>query len=196
MYTRILKRRKILFLLFSPLALSVACLRQSLPTPAQVAPCLPSSLMGDALANSAYESFAGGSSLFAQPVTAAVSGTLTEIRLKFTITSSNNIIFGLYTDNGGQPGTLLTSSGSPTLVGTGLIALPVAAVSVTQGIPYWLAVYISNIGTPTLGISHSIPAYLYISGAPAYNALPNSAPIFPTPIPNGYGLSFEGDMCQ
>jgi hypothetical protein len=79
---------------------------------------------------------------------AAASGTLSTLSLYVdSASTAQQIIIGLYSDNGGNPGTLLTSA-STTQVSVGAWnTLTVPGVNITSGTKYWIAILGTQTGT-------------------------------------------------
>jgi outer membrane protein assembly factor BamB len=81
--------------------------------------------------------------------TANVSGTVNSLTVYLDTSSTAATVYvGLYSDNGGHPGTLLTqgSKTSPTAGSWNTIAVPGAPI--TGGTNYWLAILGTTSGTP------------------------------------------------
>ena len=80
------------------------------------------------------------------PYVAINSGTANTLEVYVDSSSTAaNVSIGLYSDNNGNPGTLL-ESGTETTVTPGWNAISVSGVSVTAGTTYWLAI-LSTSGT-------------------------------------------------
>jgi len=81
-------------------------------------------------------------------VTGAGCGTVNSLNLYVDASSTaRTIVVGLYADNAGEPGALLTqgTTSSPVAGAWNKIAVP--AVGVTSATPYWIAVLGTNSGT-------------------------------------------------
>lgn len=70
-----------------------------------------------------------------QKSTALSSALLTEIRI--SAIHATNAMFAVYTDNAGEPGTLLASTSSAA-VGIGDNTIPIGSISLVSGSAYWL----------------------------------------------------------
>ena len=82
--------------------------------------------------------------------TATASGTLSTLAIYVDSTSTTGRLYaGLYTNNAGNPGTLLTQGNITTITAGAWNTISVPAVSVTSGTSYWIAV----LGT-TSGVIH------------------------------------------
>ena len=99
----------------------------------------PAMLVGDKLVAPSSDSNGAG---FAQAVSyqAATSGTTTDIDLYVNSgTTATKLLLGVYSNNGSQPGSLLTSGSiSSPRAGT-WNDVTVGAVTLTQGTSYWIA---------------------------------------------------------
>lgn len=73
-------------------------------------------------------------------ITAATTGSLTSLSFYLdAATTATKMFVGLYSDNNGHPGTLLTSSSSATLQKSTWNNIPVPPASVSAGSKYWFA---------------------------------------------------------
>lgn len=57
------------------------------------------------------------------------------------------LTIGLYTDNGGDPGTLLTQASTTQMTAGTWNTIPVSPVSITSGVAYWIAILGTQSGT-------------------------------------------------
>lgn len=81
--------------------------------------------------------------------TANVGGTLATISVYLDSRSTAARLYaGLYTDNSGHPGTLLTQGSSTTLTPGAWNTISVTPVGVTAGSSYWFAILGTTSGTP------------------------------------------------
>ncbi len=130
---------------------------------------------------------------------AAASGTISNLHF-YTLTGGVTFDVGIYSDNGGQPGNLLASSGV-SIDGSGWNTAALDnPVNISNGTNYWMAVcfgQFTTIGTGStgsyqsqLGSSTFLPSS-YTGGAVPY---PGSLPIYadlcplaPTPTPSPTG---------
>ncbi len=99
----------------------------------------PTSLVGDSnIASGLDENSAGRAEAF--QATAGASGTSTKLEAYVDATSgATQLVAGIYSDNGGHPGTLLAQGtlSSPTAGAWNTVPLP--STSITQGTTYWIA---------------------------------------------------------
>jgi hypothetical protein len=81
-------------------------------------------------------------------VTGAACGVLNSLSLYVDASSTaGTIVVGLYADNAGHPGSLLTQGSTTAPVAGAWNTIPVPPVSVAAGIPYWIAVLGTTSGT-------------------------------------------------
>jgi hypothetical protein len=101
---------------------------------------VPTILLGTStLTNVADNNSAGSAEAF--PVTASASGTLDLLTIYIDSgNAASQLVVGLYSDNGGHPGTLLTQATSSTLTSSTWSAVTVPAAPVTSGVKYWVAI--------------------------------------------------------
>jgi hypothetical protein len=131
--------------------------------------------------------------------TAPSNGTLRDIQ---TTTSQNNPIIlqgGIYSDNSGQPGNLLGSSGSVTTAAAGSVTLYITNppnVSLVSGTAYWLA--INNPASPSYTAGYEA---MGTSGeSPVMNSSCNCS-VLPSTWPSGSyftgsSLPIYADYCE
>jgi Viral BACON domain len=80
--------------------------------------------------------------------TAVSTGTLTSLSLYVDSTNTaKRITLGLYTDNSGHPGTLLTQATSTAATSGAWNTLAVPPVPITTGSRYWIAILASSTGS-------------------------------------------------
>lgn len=98
--------------------------------------------------------------ILANIFTASSSGRIDELRVK--LNASSNFIAALYEDNGGEPGSLLASSG--VISGTaGWNIADITDINITLGTKYWIGVitqaksYIMNSGSGNSEMVFSYP---------------------------------------
>lgn len=83
------------------------------------------------------------------PATAAVSGQVGSVNLFLDESSTATTVYvGIYRDASGQPGTLLTQGSATQLFPGTWNTVPITAVSLTTGTPYWIAVLGASGGKP------------------------------------------------
>lgn len=148
-------------------------------------------------------------------VTATAGGALSTVLTFFNTSFATTVTMGLYTDSGGQPGTLLESWSAPTVSQDtpGLITLTsVVHPVLTSGTPYWFVINPPNanrIGTwyqnnqgVNGGMSYgssanSLSSTLNSSGAtPAIQLNAAAGPVpTPTPLPPSIFLTLIGLAC-
>lgn len=76
-----------------------------------------------------------------QKITAGLSGVLTSIEMTFSAVATGNLKYGLYTDTGSQPGTLLATSATIVNPAVGVVVAAVSAgPTLVAGTNYWVAV--------------------------------------------------------
>jgi hypothetical protein len=99
----------------------------------------PTILMGTStLTNVADSDSAGSAEAF--PVTASASGTMNSLTIYVNSgNAASQMVVGLYVDNGGHPGALLTQGTSSTLTSNTWATVTVTATNVTSGVKYWIA---------------------------------------------------------
>jgi hypothetical protein len=104
----------------------------------------PPVLLGDQnLEASLYSQPAGQAKAF--QYTASTSGTVTQLQLYLDASSTaNQVQVGLYADNAGHPGALLSQGTLSAPVARGWNAVPVAPATVTQNTNYWIAILSPN----------------------------------------------------
>jgi hypothetical protein len=96
---------------------------------------IPNNLLGIDYGSQSWD--IGASYLIFAKFTATLNGIMSQFRL--TGRASGNIKCGLYSDNAGEPGTLLNASGGISIAsGYNILSFPETAVN--SGITYWLAV--------------------------------------------------------
>jgi hypothetical protein len=80
--------------------------------------------------------------------TATANGTLGSLSIYLDASNSvQQLTIGLYSDNGGHPGTLL-AQGSTTQMTNGVFnAISVSPVNIISGTPYWIAILGTQSGT-------------------------------------------------
>jgi hypothetical protein len=166
------------------------------PTATVAATCNPETALGNEFAGSATMTV-DGVVLYAQPETALVSGNLTNISVNIKsqpIFGPVAGIVGVYSNNGGQPGTLLASSAKFTSVTTGPNRFSVPGLAVTQGTSYWLVFYIDTLNSGGLGIGSAGAPGPLLKEAVNLDTLPASYPGGSTET--NAVLDIEGDICQ
>ena len=105
--------------------------------------------------------YTGGSSLSGfdytvyQPVTLSGSNEITDVRIKISATGSGNAKVAVYDDDGSGtlPNTLLGSSASTTISGTGWQSIPLSSAIQTSETLVWVAVKFSTTSTTMYGAS-------------------------------------------
>ncbi len=129
-------------------------------------------ILGDKYETQSGDSGNTQNAVFVFPVTADVSGTLAEVRVQCTESSSNKIKAVLYADSGGSPGALIAS-------GTEVIGVAANVVSsfpfgsppaLTSGTDYWIGIMFDNASLPNWVTTADSTSYIktntYASGAP------------------------------
>ena len=167
------------------------------PSPTVVATCNPETALGNEFAGSSTF-LAGQQAIYAQPETASVSGNLAEVFLNVHVPPfAMNGMIGVYSDNAGQPGSLLAHSALFTSLTTGPNVFPVPPVAVTQGTRYWLVLYISspNGGNLTLGEAPA-PGPLVQYSTLRLNTLPLSLSGLTITGEFNAALNMEADICK
>lgn len=107
-------------------------------------------------------------------VTAVSSGSFNSINIYLNSNNaSTNLIVGLYTNSGNNPGTLLTQGSSTALTGNAWNSITVPAVSVTAGTPYWVSV-LSTAGVPRFRDRSSGPCTSQTSSQTNLTSLPTT----------------------
>jgi len=109
----------------------------------------PLSLAGsDGAGNSTVAIRAGEARAFGSVATA--TGLVTELAVQLDRkTETRQFIAGIYADNGGQPGNLLTKGVARKAKSGRWYRLPVAAAAVAAGTPYWIAILNPDRGHDT-----------------------------------------------
>jgi hypothetical protein len=80
--------------------------------------------------------------------TSVSTGTLATLSLYLdTTNTATHITLGLYTDNSGHPGTLLTQATTTTTTSGAWNTVAVPPVAITSGVKYWIAILASSSGT-------------------------------------------------
>ena len=80
--------------------------------------------------------------------TASASGTLASLWLYLDSTSTaTKVVLGVYSDNGGHPGTLLAQGGSTALASGTFNKITVPVTQITAGTTYWFALLAPVSGT-------------------------------------------------
>lgn len=108
---------------------------------------------------------------FAYPVTVATSGEFSQIQAFVDILGSSSVVFGLYDDQNGQPGTSLASSSQINLnyvQNDAWISGALDPVFVSAG-TYWLAITISS--NIELHVSPNVVAQTYQTAMPEQNGM-------------------------
>ncbi|MGO9446089.1 MAG: carboxypeptidase regulatory-like domain-containing protein [Thiobacillaceae bacterium] len=109
-------------------------------------------------------------------------------------TTAKTLFVGLYSDSGGHPGTLLTQGSSTTLTSAAWNTVPVPAVNITTGTPYWMAV-LGTGGTIRVrdgsGCTSVSSTQSNLSSLPANWSSGSSWPTCPLSA-YGYGTSSSG----
>jgi hypothetical protein len=96
-------------------------------------------LLGDSSVDPAPDNDPAGMAEAFQ-VTAASSGTLNTLHIYLDSSSkATKVVLGLYSDGGGNPGTLLVQSSTATPAAGAWNAITVAPTQVTAGVTYWIA---------------------------------------------------------
>jgi hypothetical protein len=105
--------------------------------------------------------------------TASTNGTLTSMRIYLdTASTTTKLYIGLYTDNAGHPGTLLTQGSSTQFTKGGWNTIPVTETSVSGGAKYWIAILGTASGTPFFRDRHNGPCKSETSGQKGMSSLP------------------------
>lgn len=131
-------------------------------------------LFGNQVVESNVDSNSRGSAEAFQ-TTANANGTLSSMRVYLDSTSSAaKLYIGLYNDNGGHPGTLLTQGSSTQLISGGWNTIAVTGASVTGGTKYWIAILGTTSGTPFFRDRHNGPCKSEGSGQTSLTALPTT----------------------
>jgi hypothetical protein len=100
----------------------------------------PAILLGSSTLTSVADNNGAGSAE-AFPVTASASGTLNSLTIYVDSgNAASQMVVGLYADNGGHPGALLTQGTSSTLTSSTWSSVTVTAANVTSGVKYWVAI--------------------------------------------------------
>ena len=105
-----------------------------IPTP----PCAGATIMGYTTVQPASLYIPGSTAAYLQ-VTAPISGTVSNLQF-FNKSSVVSVTMGIYSDNGGQPGSLLSSGYITSLPNWNIVSLN-TPVTVASGISYWLAIW-------------------------------------------------------
>jgi hypothetical protein len=72
---------------------------------------------------------------------ATTAGTLSDLELYIDQGSTaTSVVAGVYTDNGGRPGTLLTRGGANSLANAAWNDIPLLTTTITAGATYWVAI--------------------------------------------------------
>lgn len=79
----------------------------------------------------------GSSFLWAVSISVTETQDINTLGIKFG-TAGNNSGMGIYSDNGGEPGTLLAETGKHA-ISTGWHSASIPTISLTGGVTYWLA---------------------------------------------------------
>ena len=152
----------------------------------------PVVLIGSQTIQSGHDSDNSGQSEAFQAL-AAYSGVLNSLVVYLdSSTSATTLFVGLYSDSGGRPATLLTQGSSTTLTSAAWNAVPVPAVNITTGTPYWIAV-LGTGGTMRIrngsGCTSVSSAQSNLSSLPATWTSGSSWPTCPL---SAYGTSSSG----
>ncbi len=104
-------------------------------------------LFGDQLAESQRDSNALGVAEAFQ-TTASASGTLSSLLVYLDTTSTaTRVYLGLYADNAGHPGALLSQGNSTSLTKGAWNTIPTTGATITSGTKYWIAILGTTSGT-------------------------------------------------
>ena len=105
--------------------------------------------------------------------TAGVSGTLSSMLVYLDSTSTaSKIYLGLYQDNNGHPGTLLTQGSNAQLTKGAWNTVAVTSKGVTSGTKYWIAILGTGTGTPIFRDRGNGPCKSESSSQSTLSALP------------------------
>jgi outer membrane protein assembly factor BamB len=105
-------------------------------------------LLGDQTVESTIDSNTAGSAEAFQ-TTASASGILGTLSLYLDSTSTaQNVYLGLYADNSGHPGSLLTQASTTTPVRGAWNNFAVTQTTITAGVRYWIAILGTGSGKP------------------------------------------------
>jgi outer membrane protein assembly factor BamB len=81
--------------------------------------------------------------------TASASGTLSSLLVYLDTTSTaTRVYLGVYADNAGHPGTLLSQGSSTSLTKGAWNTIPTTGATITAGTKYWIAILGTTSGTP------------------------------------------------
>jgi len=81
--------------------------------------------------------------------TASAGGTLSSVLVYLDTTSSaTRVYLGLYSDNAGHPGTLLSQGSSTSLTKGAWNTIPTTGATIAAGTKYWIAILGTTSGTP------------------------------------------------
>ena len=170
-------------------------------SPTVAATCNPVAALGNAFAGSATFNPTGSQEIvLAQPEMATASGNLSQVFLNVQAPPLflDGGMVGVYSDDSGQPGTLLAHSALFTSLSKGVNGFAVPATAITQGTRYWLVLYAAypNGGALLMGDAPAPgPLVQYNSGG-LLNVLPNSLSGLTRFFEYNAALDMEGDICQ
>lgn len=113
--------------------------------------------------------------------TAVATGPLGDMFVYLDSSSTVSTIWiGLYTDNGGHPGTLLTQASSSSLTSGTWNTIPVPAVGITSGTSYWIALLGTTSGNLFFRDRNSGPCHSEGSAQTNLTTLPQTWSSGPT----------------
>ena len=169
-------------------------------TPNITATCNPVAVLGNDFAGSVTFNPSSQEAIYAQAETATASGNLSRVSLNVLMPPLflDGGMMGVYSDNSGQPGSLLAHSALFTKLSTGVNSFALPATAITQGTRYWLVLYAAypNGGALLIGdapapgplAQYSIPGLL--------NVLPGTLTGLKISFEFNAVLDMEGDICQ
>lgn len=112
-------------------------------------------LFGDQAIESNLDSDSRGKAEAFQ-TTATASGTLSSLTVYLDSTSTATTIYiGLYADNGGHPGALLSQGTSTQLTNGSWNVISTLGIPITSGTKYWIAILGTTTGTPFFRDRHN-----------------------------------------
>lgn len=132
-----------------------------------------SMLMGDQNLASSPDSNPSGT-VQAFQYTASASGTSSDIALYLSAgTTATQLTLGVYSDNGGRPGALLTSGSTMSLTVPGWNQVPVGSASLFGGTTYWIALLGSGGQVNYLDTTNGSGAS-YVDSSTGLSSLPST----------------------
>ena len=105
--------------------------------------------------------------------TATANGTLSFLTVYLDSSSTATKVYvGLYADNGGHPGALLTQGVTTQPTNGGWNVIPTSGTSITSGTKYWVAILGTGTGTPFFRNRHNGPCMSETSQQTNLTAMP------------------------